>query len=306
VGLQLVDAARALLEMIAHNRNRYGQHRRYLTNAAEHTAEMINRHAWFNNGRGEGWYARGTGRDGRFFGTPRDREGAIFLLPQAWALLANLVPPDRIRPLLAAVQKRLFRKECGLLLLAPPYRSTPPLGSFNVYPPGSRENGGVFCHAHAMAVAGLARAADGDSLYACYRSILPPEAGATRWPDGYRILPYAYSQFRYGPDHPLCGRAYGSWLTGAAAWSFYGATQWLLGIRPEYAGLLVSPCIPSRWPGFTVVRRFRGAVYEIGVSNPRGVTNGVASATLDGEPLPSNVLPALGDGRVHRVKIVMG
>jgi len=109
-----------------------------------------------------------------------------------------------------------------------------------------------------------------------------------------------------GKDAPRFGEAKNSWLTGTAAWTFVSISQYILGVRPVYDGLLLDPCIPAGMKGFSVTRRFRNAVYRITVDNGAGVEKGVASVTLDGKPLDGAVLPALGDGKVHEVTVVMG
>jgi cellobiose phosphorylase len=160
-----------------------------------------------------------------------------------------------------------------------------------------------------MAVVGLAHArdreGDGDFLCGLHKDLLPPAASARQGWRRYHGPPYAYSQFRYGPEHQLHGEARGSWLTGTAAWSYYGACQWLLGIRPEYDGLRVDPRVPRRWQGFSVRRRFRGALYEIEVRNPRGAGGGVDRLVVDGRRVEGNVIPPFPGG-THRVLAIAG
>jgi cellobiose phosphorylase len=109
-----------------------------------------------------------------------------------------------------------------------------------------------------------------------------------------------------GADAPRHGEAKNSWLTGAAAWSFYSVSQYILGIRPTFDGLQIDPCIPAEMKGFQVTRIFRGDRYRIEVKNPRGVEKGVAEITLDGNPLHGTVVPACGDGKEHMVHVTMG
>ena len=108
-----------------------------------------------------------------------------------------------------------------------------------------------------------------------------------------------------GPDAPTPGEAKNSWLTGTAAWTFVSLAQGILGIRPDYDGLRIDPCIPRDWEGFRATRRFRGTVYEIDVSNPDGVSTGVRSLRVDGEEVEGNLVPLADGGAVH-VEVVLG
>lgn len=307
VGLMLVKMAADMADMLeaygrhsASARRRYRGHLAFVRDAAARMRDTINRKAWFETPDGEGWYAMGSDARGRLFGTPRDTEGRVFLIPQAWALFAGIADASRQQRVRDAVRKHLFKERSGLVLLTPPYREPPPLGSFNVYPPGSRENGATFCQAHAMAIPGLAATKDGDFTYEAYRTLLPPVGSRRLGPRYYCGPAYGYSQFRFGPDHPLYGQARGSLLTGTVAWSYYGACQWILGIRPDFDGLIVDPCIPRAWPGYSVDRRFRGSLYRITVINSGSGANRVTALEVEGRVIPGNRIPLLGPG-THRV-----
>lgn len=309
VGLMLVRMAGDMVDML----NAYGRRfprikartRKqvaFLQKVLDQAGSVINRQAWCETPDGEGWYAMGSDAKGHFFGTPRDVEGRVFLIPQAWALLAGIADSPKKMKILNAVKKHLFKKRSGLVLLTPPYRQPPPLGSFNVYPAGSRENGATFCQAHGMAIPGLAATKDGDFVYEAYRTLLPAEASDALGSRYYCGPAYGYSQFRFGPDHPLYGQARGSLLTGTVAWSYYGACQWILGIRPDFDGLIVDPCIPRDWPGYTVDRKFRGGLYRITVVNSGRGTNMVENLNVDGKTISGNKIPILGPG-LHRISV---
>ncbi|MEA3560915.1 MAG: glycosyl transferase, partial [Candidatus Omnitrophota bacterium] len=117
---------------------------------------------------------------------------------------------------------------------------------------------------------------------------------------------YVYSQFIAGKDSPEFGRAKNSWLTGSATWNFIAVTWYILGMRPDYQGLRITPCIPSHWNGFRLRRQFRKAIYEIEVRNPRQVSQGVESITVDGKKIKGNILPLFKPGSSHQVKVIMG
>ena len=106
-----------------------------------------------------------------------------------------------------------------------------------------------------------------------------------------------------GRDHPAFGRARHHFMTGSSGWAYYAATRYMLGIRPEFDRLTVDPCIPAGWDGFSALRRWRGAEYEIRVQNPDHVQKGVVQIRVDGEI--TSRIPAFGSGR-HRVDVIMG
>ena len=124
--------------------------------------------------------------------------------------------------------------------------------------------------------------------------------------DLHKTEPYVYSQMVAGKAAARPGEAKNSWLTGTAAWTFTTISQWILGIQPDYEGLKVDPCIPAEWDGFSIRRKFRGATYNIEISNPDRVEKGIKSITVDGKKISGNILPVFNDGAEHDVKVVLG
>ncbi|MGD0173575.1 MAG: glycosyl transferase family 36, partial [Anaerolineales bacterium] len=154
------------------------------------------------------------------------------------------------------------------------------------YPPGTKENGGIFCHANTWAIVAAAKLGWGDRAYQYYRQILPL---ARKDVDTLHTEPYVYCQNICAPEHPHYGRGRTSWLTGTAAWTYVAGTQWILGLQPTFAGLRIAPVIPESWKGFSIQRTFRGAKYNItAVRVGRG--NRVA-LEVNGNPLEGNVIP---------------
>ena len=145
---------------------------------------------------------------------------------------------------------------------------------------------------------------EGDYAFDHYRKIAP--AYREEISDVHRMEPYVYSQMIAGKDAGRHGEAKNSWLTGTAAWNFVAVSQWILGIRPDYDGLIIDPCIPSDWNGFTVTRKFRGATYRITVKNPSHVNKGIKSLVVDGAAVEGNLVKAFTDGGEHKVEAVMG
>ncbi|MFW6189667.1 MAG: GH36-type glycosyl hydrolase domain-containing protein [Planctomycetota bacterium] len=308
VGMMLVRAAREMIEL-----TRVGGREdltteqeggpapvlEYFQRIVDTLTENLNREAWLE----DGWYARGTDAEGRWFGVPSRAEGKIFLEPQPWSVMAGVAGEERGARAMDSVQDRLATPK-GIAIIAPAC-SEAPSGDFDVFPKGAKENGAIFCHPNPWAVCAEALLGRGERAFAYYRSILPAAAGRED-PEHYCAEPYVYGQQRYGPEHREFGKLAGTWLTGTAAWNYVAATQYILGVRPDYDGLRVDPCIPAGWEEFCVVRKFRGASYHVDVLNPDGVCKGVRSVTVDGEEIEGNLLPVFADGGVHAVRVVMG
>src|SRR5262249_10749712 len=139
---------------------------------------------------------------------------------------------------------------------------------------------------------------NGDRAYEYYAQIDP--AGKNDIIETYECEPYVYAQNILSDEHPLFGLARNSWLSGTASWSYQAATQWILGIRPEYNGLRIDPCIPSAWKGFSATRRFRGSLMHITVHNPQSVCTGVVKMTVDGNAITGNIIPLNLAGNEHK------
>jgi cellobiose phosphorylase len=177
-------------------------------------------------------------------------------------------------------------------------------GEISTYPPGYKENGGIFCHNNPWIIIGETVIGRGNQAFDYYKNIAP--AYLEEISDLHRTEPYVYAQMIAGKDAYKPGEAKNSWLTGTAAWNFYTITQYILGIRPELNGLAVDPCIPAEWDGFDVTRKFRGSTYNISVKNPEHVSKGVAKITVDGRETEGNLLPVFDDNGVHEVIVSMG
>ena len=202
------------------------------------------------------------------------------------------------------MEERLDTKY-GVVLHQPAYTSYQlNLGEISSYPPGYKENAGIFCHNNPWISCAEAVLGHGDRAFEVYRKTCP--AYIEDISEIHRTEPYVYSQMVAGRDAPTFGEAKNSWLTGTAAWTFFNVSQYILGIQPTLDGLKVDPCIPHTLSGFTVTRRFRGATYHIMVDNTAGVQHGVKSVTVDGKPLQGSVLPLAAEGAKVNVQVVMG
>ena len=192
-----------------------------------------------------GWYARAFDDEGRPVGVAAEERHRINMNPQTWCVIGEVASPERAARALDAMHEHLAT-EYGIALLAPPYEgSDPRVRGTSTYPPGAKENGGIFCHANAWAIVAAAMVGDGDRAYDYYRRILPLRRSDA---DRFLVEPYVYCQNICGPTHPQFGMGRNAWLTGTASWTFVAATQWILGIRPTYRGLRVAPALPSSGP----------------------------------------------------------
>ncbi|MEK7476552.1 MAG: glycosyl transferase [Candidatus Coatesbacteria bacterium] len=251
------------------------------------------------------WYRRAYDSQGRPIGSKECAEGKIFIESQGWCVLGGAgVDNGRARGALESVHRMLFTPH-GVVLQQPAYSEYHlELGEITSYPPGVKENAGVFCHNNTWIHLGWCLLGEGDRALEYYLSICPSAKEDSI--ETYRCEPYAYAQMIAGPDAPCFGEAKNSWLTGTAAWTLKAAAEGILGIRAGWYGLVVDPCIPKGWPGFTVARRFRGTEYRIEVRNPKGVCKGVTSLTVDGTPAAGNVIPLSPAGRTVTVIADLG
>ena len=253
------------------------------------------------------WFLRAYDANGDKVGSHENEEGKIFIEPQGFAVLAGLHGGDgKDIQALDSVDKYLNTKH-GLVLNNPGFtKYYPELGEISTYPAGYKENAGIFCHNNAWMICAEAHVGRGDKAFEYYSKIAP--AYREDISDLHRTEPYVYAQMIAGKDADRHGEAKNSWLTGTAAWNFVAVSQYILGIKPDYDGLEINPCIPKEWDRFTAVRKFRGATYEITVENPHNVSKGVAFIEVDGKRLANGgiVIPVFNDGKTHTVRITLG
>ena len=251
------------------------------------------------------WFRRAYDAFGKPVGSKECTEGQIFIEPQGMCVMADIGRESgQAAQALKSVEERLDTKY-GVVLHQPAYTSYQlNLGEISSYPPGYKENAGIFCHNNPWISCAEAVLGHGDRAFEVYRKTCP--AYIEDISEIHRTEPYVYSQMVAGRDAPTFGEAKNSWLTGTAAWTFFNVSQYILGIQPTLDGLKVDPCIPHTLSGFTVTRRFRGATYHITVDNTAGVQYGVRSVTVDGKPLQGSVLPLAAEDAEVNVQVVMG
>ncbi len=257
--------------------------------AAQQMEQAVCEHGWDG-----GWFLRAYDHFGRKLGSQENEEGQIFIEPQGMCVMAGLGLDDgKAGQALEAVAERLGTPH-GLVLLNPPFtRYYLHLGEISSYPPGYKENAGVFCHTNPWIMIAEAMTGNGERAFDYYRRINP--SYREQISEVHRCEPYVYAQMIAGKDAPTHGEAKNSWLTGTAAWNYVAITQWILGIRPTLCGLEINPVIPPDWPGFSARRTLRGVTYEIRIHR-QGPGNEVR-LVVDGQPLEGRVVPEPGDGR---------
>ncbi|MBP5255583.1 MAG: glycosyl transferase [Clostridia bacterium] len=240
------------------------------------------------------WFIRAFTSEGEPYGTDSDEEDKIFLNPQSWAVLSGLPDKKDLNTAFDEVMKRLFT-EWGLATHSPASDGYDlDRKRFFPFASGSRENGGIFYHSNTWAIIALAMLGRNGDVWKCYRACLPPRRNEKA--DLCRTEPYVYTQTMIGPTHPDFGKCSNSWLTGTASWMYLAATQYILGVRPDYDGLRLDPCVPREWDGFSVSRVCRGKKlnFRFTAGSENDIT--VNGMTISGKVVPWGVIASLGDG----------
>lgn len=248
------------------------------------------------------WYIRGITKNLKKIGTKEDVEGKVHLESNAWAVLSGVSDYDKGVKAMDSVHKYLATPY-GIMLNAPSY--TVPdddIGFVTRVYPGVKENGAIFSHPNPWAWAAECVLGRGDRAMEYYDSLCPYNQN-----DMIEIResePYSYCQFVMGKDHTAFGRARHPFMTGSGGWSYFSATRYMLGIRPDFKKLLIDPCIPAHWKEFSVYRKWRGADYDIKVLNPEGVMKGVKKIILNGKEVRE--IPVMKEGTRNQIEVIMG
>ncbi|MFZ0456236.1 MAG: glycosyl transferase [Ignavibacteriaceae bacterium] len=270
--------------------------------AKKHINEMaavIKKEGW----DGE-WFLRAYDYFGQKIGSKENEEGKIFIESQGFCIMAGVGLDDgKAQKALDSVKKYLDCK-FGIVLLNPAFtKYYLNMGEISTYPPGYKENAGIFCHNNPWIMIGETLAGNGNRAFEYYSKIAPSYLEEIS--DLHKTEPYTYAQMIAGKDAFKPGEAKNSWLTGTAAWNYYAITQYILGIQPQYNGLKVEPCIPKEWDGFEISRKFRGANYIIKISNPDHISKGIKKLVVNGKEIEGNVIPLFDAGTKNEVQAVM-
>ena len=271
---------------------------------AEHAVQQMEKTVLDAGWDGE-WFVRAYDAAKKPVGSHVCEEGKIYIEPQGMCVMAGIgLESGEAAKALESAQRYL---ECdyGLVVLNPAYtRYHLELGEITSYPPGYKENAGVFCHNNPWVIIAETMLGHGDRAFDLMKKICPTYLEPIS--EIHKTEPYVYCQMVSGKDAPVQGEGKNSWLTGTASWGFAMLSQYILGIRPEMDGLCIDPCIPAACKGFTCTRKFRGSEYHITVKNPNGVQKGIASMTVNGNKLDGYVIPVPAAGSVCEVEVVMG
>lgn len=237
--------------------------------------------------------------DGRYLGSDKEEQAKIWLNSQTWSVISGMAEEDKGRRAMDSVYE-LLNTPLGIKKIHPSIKDYPskenPLTNYNK---GCGENGAIFCHANTWAIIAECILGNGDRAFEYYHQLLPMVAQQKAGEWRYKAEPYVYSSNIFGPESDKFGLANVSWLSGTAAWMQVAVTEYILGIKPVWEGLKLTPCIPKEWDGFTALRKFRGVTYDIEVVK----TEQQSGIEVDGERIEGNVVKADGKKGVVKVKV---
>ena len=266
----------------------------------EKMVEAIKKYGW----DGE-WFLRAYDFYGNKIGSKENEEGKIFIESNGWCSMAGIGEEEGMVEKALNSVKKYLDTDYGIILNSPSYtKYYIELGEISTYPEGYKENGSVFCHNNPWIMIAETLMGRGDMAFDYYKKIAP--AYLEDISELHKTEPYVYAQMIAGRDAYMPGEAKNSWLTGTAAWNYYAVTHYILGIRPDYDGLIIDPCIPSYLEGFNIRRVFRGSVYNIEVSNPKHVSKGVKNVYVDNKLWKKNKIQLYNDGKEHEIKVILG
>jgi len=260
----------------------------------------VKEHGW----DGE-WFLRAYDFYGKKVGSNENEEGKIFVESQGFCSMAGIGLEDGLVEKSLDSVKEWLDCDYGIVLQQPAFtKYVIEYGEISTYPAGYKENAGIFCHNNPWIMIAETVIGRGDRAFEYYRKMAP--AFLEEISDLHKLEPYVYAQMIAGKDAFKPGEAKNSWLTGTAAWNFAAITQYILGVKPDYDGLSVDPCIPPEWKGFSVTRRFRDADYHIEVKNPNNVSKGIKSLVVNGEEVQGNIIPLFEAGSEVKVELTLG
>ena len=266
--------------------------------AVDEMNEAVKQHGW----DGE-WFLRAYDFFGNKIGSDENEEGKIFIESQGWCTMAGIGLEEGLCDKALDSSKKRLECEHGLVLNNPAYTTYHvEMGEISSYPEGYKENAGIFCHNNPWVIIGETVAGRGNDAWSHYTKILPSYV-EEKYQTLHKVEPYVNCQMVAGKDAAKPGEGKNSWLTGTAAWMWYTVSEFILGIKPDYEGLLIDPCLPSTAKEYEVTRKFRGGEYHITVKNPSGNQKGVKQITVDGTPISGTIIPC-SQGK-HEVVVEM-
>ncbi len=284
---------------ILRNENNSQKADKYLSKADE-MRKVIYDQAWDGD-----WFLRAYDANGDKVGSKECEEGKIFIESQGWSILGGAgFNNGYAEKSLNSVKEHLATNN-GIILQQPAYsKYYVNLGEVSSYPPGYKENAGIFTHNNTWIQIAETLLGRGEQAMEYYKSICP--SNKEDQIDTYRAEPYVYSQMTSGKNAPTPGEGKNSWLTGTAAWSFVSISQYILGIRAEHHGFVIDPCIPKSWDKFEVVRKFRGVTYNITILNPDNINKGVENLSIDGKVFKGNTVHFENNKSEYDISVTLG
>jgi len=259
--------------------------------------KRINEVAW--DGK---WYVRTICEDGYKIGSHTNKEGKIFLNTQSWAILSGIANETRAKMCMQSVDKYLT-EDVGYRICYPPFKNYDPrVGRMSNWMPGTAENGGCYCHAAGFKAVAECILKRPEKAWETFVKIAPdnPENPI----ENSKMEPFAFTN-QFSTNKYIYGQSGYVWKTGTAAWFTVALIEWILGVRRDYKGLVIDPCLTKKIPKAKVIRNFRGARYEIEIDNTKGKGFGVSSIIVDGKPIDGNLIPSFKSG-IHKVSVVIG
>jgi cellobiose phosphorylase len=265
-----------------------------------HLKRIINKVGWDGN-----WYLAAYNDGGRKIGSSQNKEGRVPLNSQTWAILSGVVPHDRLKTILKKITNFL-ETPYGPALFLPSYtKFDPGIGRVTSFAPGTKENAAIFSHACAFKIVADCKIKRAKEAFETFKKLLPFSKAKSDH-DKYKAEPYVWAEYVIGPGNKEnFGEGTFTWNTGTTPWMFLAACEWILGVRRDFDGLLIDPCIPRNWKRCSIKRPFRGATYLIQIENPKGVSFGVKEIYCDGKLLKGNLIKPHCDGKLHRVRVVL-
>ncbi len=259
----------------------------------------LDKHAWDGD-----WFIRAYRYDGMKFGSKENDEGSLWLNPQSWSVLSGHATKEQSEKVMKAVREQLAT-DYGIMVVSPAYEKTDHrVVKASLFNKGMKENASIFCHTQGWAVAAETILGNGDQAYKYLRAFMP--AAYNTKAEVREIEPYVYCQYTHSKYSPRYGASRLPWLSGSATWAYYTAAQYILGIRTDYEGLKINPCIPSDWKEFSVSRQFRNKRLNIKVRNDSGVQKGVKKVIINGKEIKDNFIPFANMKNENTVLVEMG
>ncbi len=299
LAMAVVRAAKAVKELADHIKDK--KISKEMDDIARKLTVIINRVAW--DGK---WYVAAFNDKGLRIGSHKNKEGKYPLNSQTWAILSGVVPEKRLSSILKVIDRDL-NTPWGPMLCDAYTEYDPGIGRVTSFDPGTKENAAVFSHACAFKVVADCMLKRGEQAYQTFSRLLPCSEWKDKNIETFKVEPYVYSEFVVGPANKhSAGEGSFTWNTGTTPWMWIAAIEYILGAHRDFDGIRIDPCLPKSWKKVRIKRTFRGDVYDIRISNPKGLVSGIKEVKVDGKIIDGTLIKPFKDGKTHRVDVLMG